>query len=93
MTCRESLLQFSQESFVFQFSNDIKTEIYRTVILAAVLCGLGTWCLILSEKFQHGMFENKVLRRILGPKREKQEADGIIYSYFIPNITGVLISP
>jgi len=41
------------------------------VILAAVLCGLGTWCLILSEKFQHSMFENRVLRRILGLKREK----------------------
>jgi hypothetical protein len=83
MTCRESLLQFSQESFVFQFSNDIKTEIYRTVILTAVLCELGTWCLILSEKFQHGMFENRVLRRILGPKREKVMGEWIMVSYMI----------
>jgi len=83
MTCRESLLQFSQESFVFQFSNNIKTEIYRTVILAAVLCGLGTMCLILSEKFQHSMFENTVMRRILGPKREKVMRKWIMVSYTI----------
>jgi hypothetical protein len=60
-------------------------------------------CVLLSktEKFKMmktglshgGMTEKMVLRRILGPKREKQEADGIIYSYFLPNITGVLISP
>jgi len=41
----------------------------------------------------HGKTEKMVLRRILGPKREKQEADGIIYSYFLPNITGLVISP
>jgi hypothetical protein len=64
MTCRESFLQFSQESLVFQFSNDIKTEINRTVILAAVLCELGTWCLILSEKFWHSMFESRVLSEL-----------------------------
>jgi hypothetical protein len=60
-------------------------------------------CVFLSktEKFKMlktglshgGMTEKMVLRRILGPKREKQEADGIIYSYFLPNSTGVLISP
>ena len=83
MTCMEFLLQFSQESFVFQFSNDIKCEIYRTVILAAVLCGLGTWCLILSEKFRHSMFENRVLRRILGPEREKVMGEWIMVSYTI----------
>jgi hypothetical protein len=55
ITYRESLLQFSHKSFVFQFYNDIKTEIYRIVILAAVLCGLGTWSLILSEKYRHRM--------------------------------------
>ena len=64
------MLQFSQESCVFQFSNNIKTDIYRTVVMAAVLCGLGTGCLILSEKFRHSMFENRVLRRIFGLKRE-----------------------
>jgi hypothetical protein len=33
-----------------------------------------------------GKNEKMVLRRVLGPEREKQEADGIIYSYFLPNI-------
>lgn len=33
-----------------------------------------------------GKTEKLVLRRILGPKREKQKADGIIYSYFFSNI-------
>jgi hypothetical protein len=33
-----------------------------------------------------GKTEKMVLRRILGHEREKWEADGIIYSYFLPNI-------
>jgi len=33
-----------------------------------------------------GKTEKMVLRRILGREREKREADGIIYSYFLPNI-------
>jgi hypothetical protein len=36
-----------------------------------VLYGCETWSLTLREKHRLGVFENRVLRRILGPKRDK----------------------
>jgi hypothetical protein len=33
-----------------------------------VLCGCGTWSLTVSEEHRLRVFENKVLRRIFGPK-------------------------
>jgi hypothetical protein len=33
------------------------------------LCGCETWSLILREEHRLRVFENKVLRRIVGPKR------------------------
>jgi hypothetical protein len=44
--------------------------IYRTTILPVVLYGCGTWPLILREEHTLGVFENRVLRRIFGPKRD-----------------------
>jgi len=38
----------------------------KTIILAVVLCGCGTWSLTLSEEHRLG-----VLRKIFGPKREE----------------------
>jgi len=43
---------------------------YRTVILPAVLHGCETWSLTLREERRLWVFENRVLRRILGPKRD-----------------------
>jgi hypothetical protein len=40
-------------------------RIYKTIILPVVLCGCETWSLTLR------VFENKVLRRIFGPKRDE----------------------
>ena len=50
---------------------NIKIKIYRTVILPVILCGCGTWSLTLRE--EHGLraFENRVMRRIYGPKRDE----------------------
>ena len=45
--------------------------IYRTIILPVVLCGCETWSLTMSEESRLRMFENRVLRRILGPKRDE----------------------
>jgi len=46
---RECLLSFSAESFFFQFAiQNIKTKIYRTIILPVVLCGCETWSLTMS---------------------------------------------
>jgi hypothetical protein len=43
-------------------------KIYKTVILPVVLYGFETWYLILREEYRLRVFENRVLRRILGPK-------------------------
>jgi hypothetical protein len=36
-----------------------------------VLCGYETWCLTLREEYRLRVFENRVLRRIFGPKRDE----------------------
>jgi hypothetical protein len=46
-------------------------KIYITVILPVVLYGCETWSLTLREERSLRMFENRVLRRIFGPKRDE----------------------
>jgi len=41
----------------------------KRIILSAVLYGCETWSLILREERRLRVFENRVLRRIFGPKR------------------------
>ena len=48
---------------------NIKIKIYRTVILSVVLYGCETWSLTLREVHRLRVFENRMLRRILGPER------------------------
>jgi hypothetical protein len=43
--------------------------------LPPVLYGCETWYLILREEHRFSMFENRVLRRIFGPKREEVAGD------------------
>ena len=60
------------ESFVFQFAiQNIKTTIHRNVLLPVVLYGCKTWSLTLREECGLTLFENRVLRRIFGPKRNE----------------------
>jgi hypothetical protein len=42
----------------------------RAIILHFVLYGCETWSLTLREKRMLSVFENRVLRRIFGPKRD-----------------------
>jgi hypothetical protein len=49
-------------------SKNLKINIYRTVILYVVLYGCETWSLTLREEYWLKVFENRVLRRIFGPK-------------------------
>ena len=49
---------------------NIKIKIYRSIILP-VLFGCETWSLTLREERRLRLFENRVLRRIFGPKREE----------------------
>ena len=52
-------------------SKNLKIKIYRTIILPVVLYGCETWSLILREERKLRVFENMVLRRIFGPRRDK----------------------
>jgi hypothetical protein len=72
-------------------------KIYRTIISSVVLYGCETWSLTLREECGLRVFENRVLRRIFGPKRDEREwrrlHDGELYSlYSSPNITQVVKS-
>jgi hypothetical protein len=44
---------------------------YKTIILPAVLYRCETWSLTLWEEHRLRIFENRVLRRIFGPKRDE----------------------
>ena len=52
-------------------SKNIKSKIYRTIILPVVLYGCEIWSLTLREKRKLRVFGNMVLRRIFGPRRDE----------------------
>ena len=52
-------------------SKNLKIKIYRTIILPVVLYGCETWSLTRREERKLRVFENMVLRRIFGPRRDE----------------------
>jgi hypothetical protein len=52
-------------------SKNVKIKIYRTIILPVVLYSCESWSLTLREECRLRVFENEVLRRIFGPKRDE----------------------
>ncbi|KAJ4436743.1 hypothetical protein ANN_16875 [Periplaneta americana] len=52
-------------------SKNLKVTIYKTVILPVVLYVCETWTLTLREEHRLRVFENKVLRKIFGAKRDE----------------------
>jgi hypothetical protein len=52
-------------------NKNLRIKIYRTAILPAVLYGCETWPLTLREERRLRMFENRVLRRTFGSKRDE----------------------
>jgi len=52
-------------------SKNLKIKIYKTIILPVVLYGCETWSLTLREERRLRAFDNSVLRRISGPKRDE----------------------
>ena len=80
-------------------SKNLKIKIYRTIILPVVLYGCETWSLTLREERRLRVFENRVLRRIYGPKRDevteewrKLHNEGLNDLYSLPNIVRVIQS-
>ena len=52
-------------------SKKLKIKIYKTIILPVVLYGCETWSLTLRDERRLRVFENRVLRRVFGPKRDE----------------------
>jgi hypothetical protein len=80
-------------------SKNLKIKIYRTIILPVVLYGCETWSLTLREERRVRMFENRVLRRLFGPKRDEVTGEWIKLQneelndlYSLPNIVRVVKS-
>ena len=80
-------------------SKNLKIQIYRTIIFPVVLYGCETWSLTLLEERKLRMFENMVLRRIFGPRREEVTGEWrrvhneeLNDFYFSPNIVRVIKS-
>jgi len=56
-------------------SKNSKIKIYRTTILPVVLYGCETWSLTLWEERKLRVFENMVLRRIFGPRKDEVKGE------------------
>jgi len=50
---------------------NLKIKIYGTIILSFVLYGCEAWSLTLREERKLRVFENMLLRRIFGPRRDE----------------------
>ena len=70
-TIKISLLYFIFVTCKVLLSKKLKIKIYRTIILPVVLYGCATWSLTLREERRLCVFENRVLRRVSGPKRDE----------------------
>jgi hypothetical protein len=62
-------IQFSPLSS-HHFSKNLKIKISRTTI-SSVFYGCEAWCLTLRDESSLRIFDNRVLKRIFGPKREE----------------------
>ena len=60
-------------------SKKLKIKIYRTIVLLVVLYGCETWSLTLREERRLRVFDNRVLRKIFGPKRDEVTGNGENY--------------
>ena len=60
-------------------SKTLKIKTYRTIIFPVVLYGCETWSLTLREERRPRVFENKVLKRVFGPKRDEVTGNGDNY--------------
>jgi hypothetical protein len=52
-------------------TKNVKIIIYKTTIVFVILYGCETCSLTLNEEYRLRVFENRVLRRIFGPKRDE----------------------
>ena len=62
------LIKFYRPALLFK---KLKVNTYKTIILPVLLYGGETWSLTLREEHRLRVFENKVLRKIFGAKRDE----------------------
>ena len=68
LACYHSVQNLLSSSLV---SENLKFKIRRTIFLPVVLYGCETWSLTLREERRLRVFENRVLRKTFGPKRDE----------------------
>jgi len=80
-------------------SKNLKIKIYRSIILPVVLYGCETWSLTVREERRLRMFENRVLKRVFGPKSDEVTGEWrrlhnkeLCELYSLPNIVRVVKS-
>jgi hypothetical protein len=56
-------------------SKNVKIKMCKTIILSVVLYGCKIWSLILRKEYRLRVFEDRVLRKIFGPKRSETIGD------------------
>jgi hypothetical protein len=78
-------------------STNLLSKNVKTIIFPILLNGFETWSLTLREKSRVRVLENRVLRRIFGPKRDEvtQEyrrlhKEELYALYSSPNVTRVI---
>ena len=96
ITFHKSILIFIPiATFVLSTSDNLKIKIYKTVALPY---GCETWTLIFREECRVRVFENRILRRIFGPKTDENgewrmlHIEGLHRLYRSPNIVRVIKS-
>jgi hypothetical protein len=57
-------------------SKNLNIKIHRNIILLFVVYGCETWSLILREERRLRVFEDRLLRRKFGPKRDEVTGSG-----------------
>jgi hypothetical protein len=69
---RNDAVRNGAEVVVFHFGiKNVKINIYRIIILPVAFYGCETWSFTLVEECRLRVFENRVLRRIFGSKRDE----------------------
>jgi hypothetical protein len=76
---------------------NVKIRIYGTIILPVILCGFESLSPTLREEEGLRVFENRVLRRIFGPRRDeltggwrKLHNEKLHILYFSPSIVKII---
>ena len=90
---------FSVQNFLSSIlpARNIKIKVYIIIIMSFVLYGCETWLLMLRGECRLMVFENRVPRRLFGPKRDevtgewrKLHSEELNDLYCSPNIVRVI---